>query len=72
MSGDNIIDSHANATAQKRNPILASMMSKEMERLMDEAVIQHLDMKDPRIAKEVRAKLNVKFHLFDTIILGLN
>lgn len=39
MSGENLIDPHGNASGQKRNSTLSSMMSKEMERLIDEAVI---------------------------------
>jgi hypothetical protein len=39
------------------------MMSAQMERIVDEAAIQHIELKNPQMAKEVRAKLNVSgFH----------
>jgi hypothetical protein len=35
------------------------MMNSQEERLIDEIAIQHIEMKNPKLAKEVRAKLNV-------------
>jgi hypothetical protein len=35
------------------------MMNAQEERLIDEIAIQHIEMRNPKLAKEVRAKLNV-------------
>jgi hypothetical protein len=70
MSGEGNIQDPHNQAGQKRNPILASMMSAQMERIIDEAAIQHIEMKNPQVAKEVRAKLNVKSLSY--ILIGSN
>jgi hypothetical protein len=59
MSGEGNQQDPNNLAGQKRHPILAGMMNAQEERLIDEVTISHIEMRNPKLAKEVRAKLNV-------------